>query len=167
MTDAAGNAKDGGAEIQLMPCPFCGSNPIMDVLGGPGSLYRTITCKKCKCDLHFYHLESVAIAAWNTRSNPALAAAQQTIAKVDERIASLTQECAGLRERLAECEWKPITAESLPSHEGIVLRRIGEHAVVEQVDLEGAHAVTAEQKSWLKKGWTHFRPINPPAKDGA
>jgi Restriction alleviation protein Lar len=53
---------------KLLPCPFCGSDPVIDVLGGPGSFYRTINCPKCKCDLHLYPMESVAIIAWNTRT---------------------------------------------------------------------------------------------------
>lgn len=56
-------------EPTLLPCPFCGSQPLIEILGGPKSSHRTINCsnKNCGCDLHFYPTEEAAIAAWNKR----------------------------------------------------------------------------------------------------
>lgn len=51
----------------LKPCPFCGSEPKIEVLGGPQSNHRTIQCTKCKCDLHWQITEDLAVAAWNKR----------------------------------------------------------------------------------------------------
>lgn len=53
---------------ELKPCPFCGGDPIMEVLGGTKSPYRTIRCQKCKCDMHYQPTEGGAIEAWNTRT---------------------------------------------------------------------------------------------------
>lgn len=55
------------SEMKLRECPFCGSKPLMEVLGGKGSTHRTINCTKCKCDLHWQPTEEGAIAAWNHR----------------------------------------------------------------------------------------------------
>lgn len=58
------------SENNLKPCPFCGGEPKMEVLGGKGSDHRTVQCSKCKCDLHWQITEEFAIAAWNTRHDP-------------------------------------------------------------------------------------------------
>ena len=52
---------------ELKPCPFCGAAPKIEVLGGAGSSYRTIRCSQCKCDMHFWPTEEMAIAEWNRR----------------------------------------------------------------------------------------------------
>lgn len=53
--------------VELKPCPFCGGRAKIEILGGPGSSYRTVQCSKCKCDLNFYATEEMAVDKWNTR----------------------------------------------------------------------------------------------------
>lgn len=53
----------------LLPCTFCGEAPEVEILGGLKSLYRTISCSRCKCDLHAYPTAEEAVAKWNARVN--------------------------------------------------------------------------------------------------
>jgi Lar family restriction alleviation protein len=55
---------------QLKPCPFCGGEAKMDILGGKGSTHRIISCARCKCDLHYQPTEELAVSKWNQRVEP-------------------------------------------------------------------------------------------------
>lgn len=59
----------GGQEsdARLKPCPFCGGQPKMEILGGEGSPYRVIRCTRCKCDLYYQPTEEMAVKKWNSR----------------------------------------------------------------------------------------------------
>jgi Lar family restriction alleviation protein len=68
---------DGERQYELLPCPFCGGEPIVRFIGNDHSRKRVIEirCKKCRASRKdaalrygFDWLESIATEAWNTRS---------------------------------------------------------------------------------------------------
>ena len=67
---------DGEKEIQLLPCPFCGTIPEIRHIGNDYSKKCAIKikCKKCRIEridatlkFDFEWLETVAVKNWNER----------------------------------------------------------------------------------------------------
>lgn len=55
--------------IELLPCPFCGSNKIeWGEEDWGGATYSYIGCEECGCRSNSYRQDENAIKTWNTRS---------------------------------------------------------------------------------------------------
>lgn len=60
------------ADVELLPCPFCGSAPRFD---GEHGKAVCVLCGECGASSDFWNAghEAEAASAWNTRANRALA----------------------------------------------------------------------------------------------
>ena len=64
-----------------------------------------------------------------------------------------------LEAQLAALDWTPITAENLPKAGDETINTSG------YVMLKGRVTDLWNVNTWIDNRWTHFRPINPPAKE--
>ena len=53
---------------ELLPCPFCGGESIVERIGKSGYFYVACNTAYC-CDFGKFNTEAEAIAAWNTRAD--------------------------------------------------------------------------------------------------
>ena len=66
-----------------------------------------------------------------------------------------------LESQLAALQWQPITPENLP--------KVGDEVIAYEEELQVVYSVDCipeserDAKIWNRNGWTHFRPIAPPA----
>ena len=72
---------------------------------------------------------------------------------------------ARVKELEEQVRWKPIMPESLPKV-GDEVYRAGMNGSVPAIDVQVAQE-DANYNSYRACGWTHYRPINPPAKEDA
>ena len=60
-------------ELELKPCPFCGSTPMVDVTSGSVDTLYEVFCDnpRCNADVRVtsYTSEELAIERWNRRAN--------------------------------------------------------------------------------------------------
>lgn len=78
----------------------------------------------------------------------------------DERIAALEEALAAANRKLTALEWKEIKPDSLPKVGDEVYRqneRTWDKVVKEVRKMYGSH-------HWQERRWTHYRPINAPAR---
>lgn len=70
---------DNAKDIELLDCPFCGSDPAVEYIGNDFTKKRSIKikCKKCRVQRtdaalkhDFNWLEGVAVENWNKRARP-------------------------------------------------------------------------------------------------
>lgn len=54
-------------DITLKRCPFCGSYPIHEDIGGINYYRYHIFCDKCGAAMPYEHIDEIAISRWNSR----------------------------------------------------------------------------------------------------
>lgn len=54
-------------DITLKRCPFCGSYPIHEDIGGINYYRYHIFCGKCGAAMPYEHIDEIAISRWNSR----------------------------------------------------------------------------------------------------
>ncbi len=70
------------SEDDILPCPFCGwETPLLHCLDAVmGMETHWVDCSECGASAIVAATQDEAITAWNTRADPALAAAQAEVA---------------------------------------------------------------------------------------
>ena len=83
----------------------------------------------------------------------------ELIAGQDQRISSLTAEVEQLRAKLVAQGWQRLTAASKRTESVMYGKWAGKYWIMSKP--ENSDDVDV----WLKRGYTHFRSINPPTKE--
>jgi predicted nucleic acid-binding Zn-ribbon protein len=101
-----------------------------------------------------------------------LAEAQTNYERNERERHEQANEILNLHRQLAEArkaaEWTPITPENQPnetSEVGAWIRDIFATARVDKYGENGLDRAGRTYQQWIDAGWTHFRPINPPASE--
>ena len=55
-------------ETELLPCPFCGSENILE-FGKQDDDWASVECRNCRAGTHKFENLQDAVAAWNTRAS--------------------------------------------------------------------------------------------------
>lgn len=90
------------------------------------------------------------------------AAALSASEERERKLREAEAEVARLRDAL---EWRPITRKNMPKA-GDEIRRFGGPYPNDVTEVAAECGEYVDLKTYLRYGWTHFRPINPPALEG-
>ena len=98
---------------------------------------------------------------WTFATWEGKAKAEERMKSPEQRIADLERQLAEAQATIAALQWTEITPENFP--------KVGDEAYSDN-DGDFLYVHTCDlgtAKEWTNEGWTHFRPISPPAQDSA
>lgn len=166
---------------ELKSCPFCGQQPLYEMVEGVWKEHHIITCQNiaercvgCSCKPMWYASKIKAIEAWNTRAAEAeLATLRGQLKEAETRHVQFMVEGGPvvmatdydtLREENARlkalAEWTPIDEQHLPTMGDEVGCFDGAQCCVYEATAN--HTLFTATKWHSERAMTHFRPVNAP-----